>query len=81
MSPHIDVRNHSSILLSSGVPRRLTVARARSMLSFDVSFQRGSIAGSGMGTPTVKVKVSNNASNEHVFIDPFEFTKGFSVLR
>eukprot|EP00329_Picozoa_sp_Boothbay-MS584-11_P007350 67563_4 len=53
----------------------------RDMLSFDVSFQRGSIAGSGMGTPTVKVKVSNNASNEHVFIDPFEFTKGFSVLR
>jgi hypothetical protein len=53
----------------------------RDMLTFDVSFQRGSIAGSGMGTPTVKVKVSNHASNEHVFIDPFEFTKGFSVLR
>ena len=53
----------------------------RDMLTFDVSFQRGSIAGSGMGTPSVKVRVSNHASDEHVFIDPFEFTKGFSVLR
>jgi len=53
----------------------------RDMLTFDVSFQRGSIAGSGMGTPSVKVRVVNHASDEHVFIDPFEFTKGFSVLR
>lgn len=53
----------------------------RDMLTFDVSFQRGSIAGNGMGTPSVKVRVTNHASDEHVFIDPFEFTKGFSVLR
>jgi|EP01046_Picozoa_sp_COSAG06_P006820 hypothetical protein len=54
----------------------------RDMLTFDVSFQRGSIAGSGSAaTPSVKVRVNNQASNEHVFIDPFEFTKGFSVLR
>ena len=53
----------------------------RDMLTFEVSFQRGSIAGNGMGTPSVKVRVTNHASDEHVFIDPFEFTKGFSVLR
>ena len=53
----------------------------RDFLSFDCSFQRGSIAGSGMGAPTVKVKVTNHSTHEHVFIDPFEFTKGFSVLR
>eukprot|EP01051_Picozoa_sp_SAG22_P004377 SAG22_NODE_232_length_14402_cov_58.042159_7_plen_1312_part_00 len=53
----------------------------RDMLTFDVSFQRGSIAGSGMGTPSVKVRVTNHASDEHVFIDPFEFTKSFSLLR
>ena len=53
----------------------------RDMLTFDVSFQRGSIAGSGMGTVSAKVKVANHATNEHVFIDPFEFPQGFSVMR
>lgn len=53
----------------------------RDMLSFDVSFQQTSLAGDGLVAAKVKVKVSNAASGDHIFIDPYEFSRGFSVLR
>ncbi len=50
----------------------------RDQLSFDVTLQR---TDDKLGVPKVKVKVINNASDESIIIDPFEFMKAYSIIK